>query len=75
MDVVFIAHTGLEGANHFEDLLAGSLIGAKVKVEMWRVSHQDIPTGSSARIAWLEEQWLKVDRWIEEHRREGACAR
>lgn len=68
IDIVFVAHTGLEGANHFEDLLAGSLIGAKVKVEMWRVAHRDIPVESSARIAWLEGQWREVDRWIDEHR-------
>jgi 1-acyl-sn-glycerol-3-phosphate acyltransferase len=68
VDPVFVAHTGLEGANHFEDLLEGTLVGSLVRVKMWRVARSDIPEGPSERRAWLNEQWQKVDDWIETHR-------
>jgi len=68
LDVVFCAHTGLEGTNHFEDLLAGSLLGNHVKMAFWRVPRDEIPTGRAERIAWLGEQWHAVDQWIGENR-------
>jgi len=68
LDVVFCAHTGLEGASHFGDLLAGSLLGRTVRVHLWRVRHADIPSGRDAQLTWLHEEWEQVDRWISEHR-------
>lgn len=65
-DVVFCAHTGLEGASHLGDLLAGSLIGATVHVRYWRVPVRDVPLGTDARIAWLWSWWKRIDDWIEE---------
>lgn len=68
VDPVFVAHTGLEGANHFEDLLQGTLVGARVMVKMWRVPRSEIPEAQAARVTWLNEQWQRVDDWIEEKR-------
>lgn len=67
-DVVLFAHTGLERANHFKDLLAGSLVGATVEVAMWRVSRADIPRTEDAALSWLEDQWERIDCWIDAHR-------
>jgi hypothetical protein len=67
-DIVFCAHTGLEGANHFADLFSGSLLDTVVRVRFWRVPFRDIPTDRLARIAWLYDQWERVDEWIAEHR-------
>lgn len=66
-DVVFCAHTGLEGANHLRDLLAGSLIGKTVRFRYWRVAARDIPVDGEARLAWLREWWERLDAWI------GSC--
>lgn len=66
-DVVFCAHTGLEGARHLRDLLAGSLIGATVRVRYWRVSARDVPRGTEERIEWLWHWWECIDGWIEAH--------
>jgi 1-acyl-sn-glycerol-3-phosphate acyltransferase len=66
LDVVFFAHTGLEGANHFEDLLDGSLIGTRVAAKLWRVSHRDIPRDRTSMIDWLNDHWSEVDQWIED---------
>lgn len=61
-DVVFCAHTGLEGANHLHDLLAGSLVGATVRVRYWRVPASDIPQAGT-RVAWLRTWWEHLDAW------------
>lgn len=67
-DVVFCAHTGLEGANHFKDLLDGSLLDAEVRVRLWRVPAEEIPRDRLGRIKWLYDHWDRVDAWIDEHR-------
>jgi 1-acyl-sn-glycerol-3-phosphate acyltransferase len=68
LDVVFCAHTGLEGASHFSDLLQGSLLGRVVRVHFWRVRRADIPDEHDAQWAWLFDEWQRVDRWIDVHR-------
>ena len=65
-DVIFCAHTGLEAAGSPSALVAGRLVGSTVRVRFWRVSRADIPDGSAARIAWLYEQWQRLDDWIAE---------
>lgn len=67
MDVVFCAHTGLEAANRLEDLVNGSLYRRRVAVKLWRVPAAAIPAGEEARLAWLHEQWKRVDRWVAEN--------
>lgn len=70
-DVVFCAHTGLEGANHLRDLRAGSLLGATVHVRFWRVPASEIPSDAASRLTWLRAWWERLDEWIEAHRREN----
>ena len=63
-DVVFCAHTGLEDAGSPSDLVTGRLVGSAVRVRFWRIPHAEIPVGADARIAWLYDQWQRVDEWI-----------
>lgn len=65
-DVVFCAHTGLEGAGSPRDLVAGALVGATVRVRFWRVPRAEIPAGTEARSTWLYEQWQRIDQWLAE---------
>tara|TARA_R110002096_G_scaffold16898_7_gene57850 strand:- start:2389 stop:3528 length:1140 start_codon:yes stop_codon:yes gene_type:complete len=65
MDVVFLAHTGLEGANRLEDFVGGALYKQKVRIKFWRVPAAEIPQEDQARIEWLHREWSKVDAWIE----------
>lgn len=65
IDVVFCAHTGLEGANHAKDLLEGTLLDAVLKVRFWRVPAEEIPRERAARIRWFYEHWRTVDDWID----------
>lgn len=67
-DVIFSAHTGLEGANHLRDLVAGSLVGAKVRVRYWRVPAADVPADAALRVAWLRSWWEHLDRWVDANR-------
>lgn len=68
LDVVFLAHTGLEGANHFADLMSGTLIGSHIRARLWRVTRSHIPDDPDDQLEWLQDQWEKVDDWIDEHR-------
>jgi 1-acyl-sn-glycerol-3-phosphate acyltransferase len=67
IDVVFLAHTGLEGANRLEDFVAGALIKQKVRIKFWRVPASEIPQDEQAQIEWLHSEWSKVDKWIGEN--------
>lgn len=68
-DVVFCAHTGLEGANHLIDFFEGSLLDAKVRVRFWRVPYAQIPKTRAAQLEWFYDWWQEVDRWVGTHQR------
>lgn len=62
-DVVFVDHTGLEGAATLGRIWRGDLIGATLRVRLRRVAAADIP--SSNRDVWLYQQWLDTAAWVE----------
>ncbi|MCB9664745.1 MAG: 1-acyl-sn-glycerol-3-phosphate acyltransferase [Alphaproteobacteria bacterium] len=64
VDVLVVAHAGLEAGVHLLDLVRGSLVGTRVRVRMWRVPAADIPADRDARIAWLEALWREVDAFV-----------
>jgi 1-acyl-sn-glycerol-3-phosphate acyltransferase len=64
-DVVLVAHTGLEGANHLRDLSSGALLGAEVRVKLWRVPAAEIPREREASLRWLQAAWEQIDAWLE----------
>jgi 1-acyl-sn-glycerol-3-phosphate acyltransferase len=70
-DVVFFAHVGFEGARTMNDFLNGELVGSKIRLAFWRVSHQEIPSHAVAREAWLFDHWLRLDGWVAGHVAEG----
>jgi 1-acyl-sn-glycerol-3-phosphate acyltransferase len=72
VDVVFLAHTGLEGATTYRAILGGDIVGRTVKVKMWRVSASAIPSTYDDRVAWLFDQWTAVDEWIGRNQTKGA---
>lgn len=63
-DVVFLAHTGLDGAGHLGDLLDGSLVGKTVRLRFWRVAARDVPTAVEERIEWMWSWWEALDAWM-----------
>jgi 1-acyl-sn-glycerol-3-phosphate acyltransferase len=63
-DVVFMAHTGLDGARTMADFLNGALVGATLRVAFWRVASGDVPRDAEARERWLFDEWQRVDDWV-----------
>ena len=68
LDVVFCAHTGLDGFEYISDIWRGGLVGATIRVGFWRVPAADIPAGEDERTEWLYSQWQAVDDWVGAHR-------
>lgn len=75
LDLVFCAHTGLEGASRLDDFVRGALLGRVWRVKLWRVPSQQIPRDPAQRLELIERMWEKVDTWIDEHRQYGAPRR
>jgi 1-acyl-sn-glycerol-3-phosphate acyltransferase len=67
-DVVVCAHTGFEGAASLAQIWQGSLVDQTVRVQFRRIPRDAIPTGRDARVAWLLEEWRRVDAWVASHR-------
>ena len=63
-DVVVIAHTGLDQYPSFTQLAKAVPLRSPIHVTAWRVPREQIPDGDVERIAWLDEQWLRVDGWV-----------
>ena len=51
-DVVFFAHVGFDGFEYVSDIWAGGLIGARVRMKLWRVPASEIPRGGGERAAY-----------------------
>jgi 1-acyl-sn-glycerol-3-phosphate acyltransferase len=66
-DVVFVAHTGFEGAASFDRIFRGDLIGKTVHVDMDVVPAAAVPRGRQARLDWLTQRWRLMDRFIDAH--------
>ncbi|MFH1437653.1 MAG: 1-acyl-sn-glycerol-3-phosphate acyltransferase, partial [Pseudomonadota bacterium] len=65
---VFCAHVGLEATTKMWDFLNGSLVNRTILVKLWKVPFDKIPKTREARIAWLYENWNRIDQWIEKHK-------
>lgn len=63
-DVVFLAHTGLEGATEYRNILRGGLIGRTLRVRIWRVPADEVPPSRDGRTEWLFDQWEQLDNWV-----------
>ena len=66
VDVVFCAHSGLERATRYGSIANGGAVGAEVRIRFWRVAARDIPAGRNERIAWLLDEWDRVDAFVAE---------
>jgi 1-acyl-sn-glycerol-3-phosphate acyltransferase len=64
LDVVVLAHRGLEGFAEIRDIWSGGLVGSDVRIQFWRIPNADIPSGDAGREAWLFAIWSDVDEWV-----------
>jgi len=65
LDVVVIAHTGLE------DLVSAALVwralplwDRPMTVRWWYVDGRTVPLDPAEQYQWLREEWAKVDTWV-----------
>jgi len=64
-DVLVLGHVGLEGLARVSDLLSGALVGRTILVRFWRHAAAAVPREPEAALAWLDERWLELDRWVD----------
>lgn len=66
-DVVFAAHSGLEGFATVKEMLSGSVVGRTIRVKFWRVKSVDVPRTREQFIEWLFDEWIRVDEFVIAH--------
>lgn len=66
-DVVVLGHTGLEGVAELGGLRRRLPLRHPVTVRWWCHPRAELPeaAGEEAVIAWLNERWRSLDRWID----------
>lgn len=64
LDVVVMAHRGLEGFAEIRDIWSGGLVGSNVRIQFWRIPTTEIPSNDADREVWLFTTWADVDAWV-----------
>jgi len=67
-DVVVIAHAGLDRYPSLRELARSVPLRDPIRLTAWRTPAAEIPTESDRRIAWLDDQWCRVDSWVDSQR-------
>jgi 1-acyl-sn-glycerol-3-phosphate acyltransferase len=62
-DVIFLGHAGFERVRTLADLFNGKLVGAHIRVKLWRYPRHHIPEENDARTRWLLDEWQRLDDW------------
>lgn len=65
VDIVVLAHHGLEGLAKLSNAWTGETVGNTVSVKAWRYPASSLPTTRKERARWLYEQWQVIDEWLE----------
>jgi len=65
VDVVVIAHAGLDSYPSFMELARSAPLTAPLHVTAWRLPNAEIPEAKDERLAWLDEAWCRVDEWVD----------
>jgi 1-acyl-sn-glycerol-3-phosphate acyltransferase len=68
VDVVVCNHSGFEGAATLAQIWRGSLVHQTVRVQFRRIPREEIPSGREGQLAWLLEEWRRVDAWVASQR-------
>jgi 1-acyl-sn-glycerol-3-phosphate acyltransferase len=63
-DVLFLGHQGFEGIEKPLDVAKGAIVGKRIRVSAWRVDAADIPREREEQVAWLYENWFRMDAWL-----------
>lgn len=63
-DVVVFAHRGFEPLSSLRRLWRALPLVDPVEVRVVHHQRADLPRDEAALVAWLDEQWLEMDRWL-----------
>lgn len=63
-DVVICEHAGFEGTASIGQIWRGALVGRRVRVRFRRIRRSEIPAGNTEALAWLRDEWRRVDAWV-----------
>ncbi|MCA9515071.1 MAG: 1-acyl-sn-glycerol-3-phosphate acyltransferase [Myxococcales bacterium] len=64
LDVVVMAHHGFEGFGSLGAIWRGAMVRREIRVAFWREPRAAIPEDRDGRVAWLYDQWQRVDAWV-----------
>ena len=64
VDVVVLAHTGLDQFASFRELARSVPLVGPIRCTAWRIPFADVPADPEPRIQWLDEQWLTIERHV-----------
>lgn len=64
-DVVVMGHVGLEGVAELRGLRRRLPLAEPVTVRWWHHARHELPIGDAELIAWLNDRWRTLDRWID----------
>ena len=63
-DLLFIAHSGYEGAADIGALMTGHWTGATIRVHCWRIPYPEIPRDGDALRDFLFGQWDSMQHHV-----------
>jgi hypothetical protein len=66
-DVVFVAHTGLEGLVTLRDMWHALPMDKRIEMHAWRVPRSEIPESLDQQVTWLFDWFARIDAWIDDH--------
>lgn len=65
-DVLVIAHCGLDTLVSPSDIWQAIPLGGRpMRIAPWLYPAAEVPRDEDAALRWLEEQWTKIDEWVE----------
>ena len=74
-DIVVFAHRGFEPLASLLDLWRALPLADPVRVLLVHHCRVDVPDDEAGQVAWLDEQWLALDRWLATGVDHAACSR
>ena len=67
VDVVVVAHCGLDTYPGFRSVARHFPRPTTVRVTAWRIARNGVPIDPVERVRWLDRVWQDVDDWIDTH--------
>ena len=64
-DVALVGHVGFERLTDPASIWRSVPVRAPVRARVWRIPRRSVPTDRVELEAWLDQQWQRVDDWID----------